>query len=185
MDVEGEFIPSKVGSYDIKVIATDKAGNKGTYTCHVTVDADLPPVFILSDALVGATAENPLSSSQIQMIVTNAIYAGRTVSNVLIDDSKYQANATTPGSYPVTYSVQVANADGSVSTENGKMTVRVVKDGASSEDELSAWERFCRWWTDGWQCFCNWFRGVFTKFEWDCWITDEQWDERFPEDAAE
>ena len=185
MDVEGEFIPSKVGSYDITVIATDKAGNKGTYTCHVTVDADLPPVFILSDALVGATAENPLSSSQIQMIVTNAIYAGKDVSNVLIDDSKYQANAKRAGSYPVTYSVQVRNADGSVTTENGKMTVRVAKDGASSEDELSAWERFCRWWTDGWQCFCNWFRGVFTKFEWDCWITDEQWDERFPEDAAE
>ena len=183
LDVEGSFIPSKVGSYDIVVTAKDKANNVGRYTCKVTVDADFPPVFILSDALVGATAENPLSSSQIQTIVQNAIYAGRTVTSVLIDDSEYQANATKEGSYPVTYSAQVANADGSVVTETGSLTVRV--SGKSAEEEPSNWELFCRWWTDGWQCFCNWFRGVFTKFEWDCWITDEQWDERFPESPTE
>ena len=183
MDVEGSFIPSKVGAYDIVVTATDKAGNVGKYTCHVTVDADLPPVFILSDALVGATAQNPLSSSHIQTIVVNALYAGRSVSNVLIDDSKYQANATTPGSYPVTYSVQVKNADDSVTTENGSMTVRVESEGEESQAD-SAWDRFCKWWTDGWQCLCNWFRGVFTKWKFDCWITNEEWDARFPAEGT-
>lgn len=180
LDVEGSFIPSKVGNYDIVVTARDRAGNVGRYTCHVTVDADLPPVFILSDALVGATADNPLSSSQIQSIVTNAIYAGRSVANVLIDDTGYQDNRTTPGSYPVSYSVQVLDADGSLNTETGSMTIRVSEGDGGSGEELTAWEKFCRWWTDGWQCFCNWFRGVFTKFEWDCWITNEEWDDRFP-----
>ena len=184
LDIEGDFIPSKVGLYDVKVIATDKAGNKGTYTCHVTVSADLPPVFILSDALVAATADSPLSSAQLQQIVVNGLYSGRSVTDCLIDDAEYQRNATVEGSYPVAYSVRIDNGDGSVTTETGKMTVRVV--GESGEEEKpSNWELFCRWWTDGWQCLCNWFRGVFTKFEWDCWITDEQWDERFPEDAAE
>ena len=191
LDVEGSFIPSKVGNYDIKVVATDKAGNKGSYTCHVTVDADLPPVFILSDALVGATAESPLSSAQIQSIVVNALYAGREVSDVLIDDSEYQANATRKGSYAVSYSVKVHSGDGSVSTEEGSLTVRVDDSaGDAEEEEKTGWERFCEWWTVDfvrfWQRLGNWFRGVFTKFEWDCFITNEEWDARFPsEDAAE
>ena len=190
-DVEGDFIPSKVGQYDVKVVCTDKAGNKGSYTCHVTVDADLPPVFILSDALVGATAESPLSSAQIQSIVVNALYAGREVSDVLIDDSEYQANATRKGSYAVSYSVKVHSGDGSVSTEEGSLTVRVDDSaGDAEEEEETGWERFCEWWTVDfvrfWQRLGNWFRGVFTKFEWDCFITNEEWDARFPsEDAAE
>ena len=189
LDVEGSFIPSKVGNYDIKVIATDKAGNKGSYTCHVTVDADLPPVFILSDALVGATAENPLSGAQIQTIVKNAIYAGRTVNSVKIDDADYQANATREGSYPVPYSVEVLEPDGSLSTEEGKLTVRV-SGRAAEEEEKTGWDRFCEWWTvdfvQFWQKLGNWFRGVFTKWKFDCFITNEEWDARFPtEDAAE
>ena len=189
-DVEGDFIPSKVGQYDVKVVCTDKAGNKGSYTCHVTVDADLPPVFILSDALVGATAESPLSSAQIQSIVVNALYAGREVSDVLIDDSEYQANATRKGSYPVSYSVKVHSGDGSLSTEEGSLTVRVDDSAGDAEEEKTGWERFCEWWTVDfvrfWQRLGNWFRGVFTKFEWDCFITNEEWDARFPsEDAAE
>ncbi len=190
LDVEGSFIPCKVGNYDIKVIATDKAGNKGSYTCHVTVDADLPPVFILSDALVGATAESPLSSAQIQSIVVNALYAGREVSDVLIDDSEYQANATRKGSYPVSYSVKVHSGDGSVSTEEGSLTVRVDDSaGDAGEEEKTGWDRFCEWWTVDfvrfWQKLGNWFRGVFTKFEWDCFITNEEWDARFPTEEAE
>lgn len=188
-DVEGDFIPSKVGQYDVKVVCTDKAGNKGSYTCHVTVDADLPPVFILSDALVGATAESPLSSAQIQSIVVNALYAGREVSDVLIDDSEYQANATRKGSYPVSYSVKVHSGDGSLSTEEGSLTVRVDDSAGDAEEEKTGWERFCEWWTVDfvrfWQRLGNWFRGVFTKFEWDCFITNEEWDARFPSEEAE
>ena len=48
----------------------------------------------------------------------------------------------------------------------------------------SAWDRFCKWWTDGWQCLCNWFRGVFTKWKFDCWITNEEWDARFPAEGT-
>lgn len=185
IDVEGDFIPSKVGEYDIKVVATDKAGNKGSYTCHVVVDADLPPVFILSDALIGATAETPLSSSQLQQIVANGLYADKEVLSVKLDDADYQANATKKGSYPVAYSVSYKAADGSVEEEDGTMTIRVDNsaDEEQPEEEKSAWQKFCDWWTNGWQCFCNWFRGVFTKGEWDCWITNEEWDKRFPEEA--
>lgn len=185
MEIDGDFIPSKVGSYDITVTARDKAGNVGNFIAHVTVSADLPPVFILSDTLVGATSDNPLSSAQIQQIVTNGLYSGREVSNVLIDDTEYQKNATKEGSYPVAYSVRLTNSDGSVTEESGKMTIRVVGESAEGEEELSAWEKFCKWWTDGWQCFCNWFRGVFTKFKFDCFITNEEWAERFPEDAED
>lgn len=185
IDVEGDFIPSKVGEYDIKVVATDKAGNKGSYTCHVVVDADLPPVFILSDALIGATAETPLSSSQLQQIVANGLYADKEVLSVKLDDADYQANATKKGSYPVAYSVSYKAADGSVEEEDGTMTIRVDNsvEEEQPEEEKSAWQKFCDWWTNGWQCFCNWFRGVFTKGEWDCWITNEEWDKRFPVEA--
>ena len=147
-------------------------------------------MFILSDALVGATAESPLSSAQIQSIVVNALYAGREVSDVLIDDSEYQANATRKGSYPVSYSVKVHSGDGSVSTEEGSLTVRVDDSaGDAGEEEKTGWDRFCEWWTvdfvQFWQKLGNWFRGVFTKFEWDCFITNEEWDARFPTEEAE
>lgn len=183
LDVEGAFIPSKVGAYDVVVKATDGAGNVGRLTCHVTVDADLPPVFILSDALVGATAGNPLTSAQIQAIVVNGLYAGEEVADVLIDDAAYQAGRTEAGSYPVAYSVRVAEADGSLRTETGSLTIRVSDASAGDEEEegTSGWAAFCMWW----QKLKNWFRGVFTKFEFDCFISDAEWDERFPAEAVE
>lgn len=182
LDVEGAFIPSKVGAYDVVVKATDGAGNVGRLTCHVTVDADLPPVFILSDALVGATAGNPLTSAQIQAIVVNGLYAGEEVADVLIDDAAYQAGRTEAGSYPVAYSVRVAEADGSLRTETGSLTIRVSDASAGDgEEEPSGWAAFCMWW----QKLKNWFRGVFTKFEFDCFISDAEWDERFPAETAE
>ena len=175
--IEGDFIPSRVGNYDIKVVCSDASGNKGSFTCHVTVDADLPPVFVLSDGLVGATADSPLSGAQIRSIVVNAVYAGREVSDVLVDDGEYRANATRPGSYPVPYSVRVLGPDGSLSTEEGSLTVRVDDPAGDPDGEgETGWERFLGFW----ERLGNWFKGVFTKFEWDCFITDEEWEARFP-----
>ena len=160
---------------------------KKSPTPLIPVVAATPPI-ILSDALVGATAENPLSGAQIQTIVKNAIYAGRTVNSVKIDDADYQANATREGSYPVPYSVEVLEPDGSLSTEEGKLTVRVSRR-AAEEEEKTGWDRFCEWWTvdfvQFWQKLGNWFRGVFTKWKFDCFITNEEWDARFPTEEAE
>ena len=181
LDVEGDFIPTKVGEYDIKVIATDEANNKGEYTCHVRVDADLPPVFILSDALIGATAETPLSSAQLQQIVTNGLYGDKEVLSVKLDDTDYQANATKKGSYPVAYTVSYKASDGSIEEEDGYMTIKVDSSaGEEDTEEKSGWQKFCDWWTidfvEFWEKLGNWFKGVFTKFEWDCFITNEEWE---------
>lgn len=173
--IEGEFIPSLVGKHTVKVTCTDAAGNMAVYPVEVTVDADLPPVFILGDALVGATNDNPLSSAQLQKIVTHGLYAARNVRSVLIDDTEYQKNATKAGRYSVPYSVEILEEDQSITKESGVMTISVSDtNGSEEEDQLSGWTKF-------WQCFKNWFRGVFTKFKFDCWITDAEWEVRFPE----
>ncbi len=175
--IDGEFIPNLVGKHTVKVTCTDAAGNMAVYPVEVTVDADLPPVFILGDALIGATNDNPLSSAQLQRIVTHGLYAARNVRSVLIDDTEYQKNATKEGRYAVPYNVEIVEDDSSITTENGVMTVSVTDTGSIEEEggeKLSGWTKF-------WQCFKNWFKGVFTKFKFDCWITDAEWEVRFPE----
>lgn len=168
---EGSSLPVKVGSYDLKIVATDKSGNEGSLTVTLMVSSDVPPVFILSDNLVNATTSNPLTSSQIQQLVS-IIYddANVTAANILINDSEYQANSTKVGSYSVSYAVNYTDDGGELHSKKGILTIAVVE-GAETE-ELSGWKWF-------WQCMKNWFRGVFTKFQFDCFITDTDWDIRF------
>ena len=174
LEIEGEFIPTKVGACDVKVVCTDTGGNKGEFVAHVTVSADLPPVFVLSSTLVSATSDAPLTSSQIQSIITYGLYPELNVTSVLLDDTDYQENPTSVGSYKVNYQVNYLNDDQSIGTKNDNLTIRVTegRNAVNPDDELSGWTKF-------WQCFKNWFRGVFTKFKFDCWITDYEWDLRF------
>lgn len=180
LEIEGEFIPTKVGACDVKVVCTDTGGNKGEFVAHVTVSADLPPVFVLSSTLVSATSDAPLTSSQIQSIITYGLYPELNVTSVLLDDTDYQENPTSVGSYKVNYQVNYLNDDQSIGTKNDNLTIRVTegRNAVNPDDELSGWTKF-------WQCFKNWFRGVFTKFKFDCWITDYEWDLRFAEEPEE
>lgn len=176
--IDGDFIPSKVGLYFIIIKANDTSANYGYLTVSVVVDVDMPPVFVLSDSLINATTSNPLTSAQIQKVIALAFYADENVStsNILINDTVYQANSTKAGTYTVSYSVTYTSSDGEQHTDNKNLTITVTDTGSSAteEEELSGWKKF-------WQCLKNWFRGVFTKFKFNCFITDAEWDARFAE----
>jgi len=207
LDIEGDFIPSRVGSYTVKVVVLDTAANKGSLDVNVSVDADLPPVFILSDVLVAATTSNPLSSEQIQKIIARRLYPDKNLeeTDILISDATYQENATNPGSYNVSYSFKYTNENGTQESVSKVMTIQVsdAENKEEIEKELSGWDKF-------WQCFVNffkgygwhtdseiklqgivsfyeklsnWFKGIFNHFDFTCFISDEEYLIKYPENT--
>lgn len=180
LQIEGTFIPTTVGEYDITITCTDSANNKGSLISHVIVDSDLPPVFVLSSTLVSASAKQPLSSGEVKTVIMKALQPDKELRTVVVDDTEYQKNATKKGNYPINYSFTY-EANGIIKSENDTFTMVVSDNAENAHEEMNGWEKFCNWWVEFWQCFCNWFRGVFTKFKFDCWITDSEWKVRFGE----
>jgi hypothetical protein len=187
MSIDGDFIGNRVGNYSVKIKASDKSGNTGSVTVVVQVIADLPPVFILSDTLVLATTDQALTTADMASIVTNGILSDRKVSAVSVDMGAYVGNENIAGDYTIAYDATVEGLRKSVlsaqgmsdGTINGSFTLRVQKASSDTPGEtLDGWTAF-------WQKFVNWFCGVFTKFRFDCFITDAEWDSRFPAQPAE
>ena len=184
LDVEGDFIGNKVGNYSVKVVCSDKSGNKGSVTATVQVIADLPPVFILSDILVQATTAQPLTTADLSSVVTNGILSGKTVTACSVNAGTYIGNENVAGDYTITYDATVASGTKSVKRAvatndvQGSFTLRVTK----ATDEEADTEK-THWYTpiaEFFQKLGNWFRGVFTKFKFDCFITNAGWDAKYP-----
>ncbi len=182
LDVEGDYIGNKVGNYPVKVVCFDKSGNKGSVTATVQVIADLPPVFILSDTLVQATTAQSLSTSDLASVVTNGILSRSTVTACSVNAGSYIGNENVAGDYTITYSATVSsgvkslvrNASNDVA---GSFILRVVKSTGEAQTKDNA-----HWYDSIVEFFhklVNWFRGVFTKFKFDCFITDDEWSTRF------
>lgn len=92
--IDGTTLPTKVGTYSLKISAKDKSGNIGSLTVSVTINADLPPVLILGDTLIYASGEDPLTDAQVKTAVKAAIggaFTGSTAS--LLDPLKGQLMA--------------------------------------------------------------------------------------------
>lgn len=143
--LEGDYIPHQVGSYTLKVSATDKAGNKATADVPVQVIQDLPPVFILSQTLVEATTSRPLTTAEITAVVTNGILSGEQVKSVSVDASAYVGSEDKVGTYPVTYTALVEGSDvkkaaGSTSeTRNGTFMIKVNDAASLTGDNATHW----------------------------------------------
>ncbi len=189
--IDGTFIGNKVGSYSVKIKVADKSGNTGSATASVQVIADLPPVFILSDTLVLATVEQTLTTADMTSIVTNGILSNQTVSACSVNLGTYVGNENVPGDYTITYQATVAGTkakrnENSSNDVVGSFTLRVSDTAVKDDSEKTGWwDNFCKGWNEFWQKLGNWFRGVFTKFKFDCYLTDEEWEMRFPKKDTE
>ena len=176
LDIEGNYVSEKVGTYPITVIAKDTAGNKASISVTVEVIKDIPPVFILADNLVLTDTATPLTLSEITSVVENGILNEYSVSACMVDSGTYLENTSTAGDYPMTYTASVLNATISEQVVTGDFTLRNV---TAEKTSKTGWEKFCDWWSNGFQCLANWWKGLFTKGKFDCWITNEEWNIRF------
>ena len=168
--INGDFIDNHVGTYTVKLQAHDDSGNFASLTVEVEVLADVPPVFILGDALVLASTDNPLSSSQIEKVIINGLASDYDITTLYYDAESYLATPTEVGDYIVTYSYDYLNEEGVEESSTGKsFTLRVQGDQVddNEEEELDWWSAFCKWWIDGFQCLWNWLcgRGWYTNAE--------------------
>lgn len=168
--INGDFIDNHVGNYTVKLQAHDDSGNFGSLTVEVEVLSDVPPVFILGDALVLASTDNPLSSDQIEKVIINGLASDYDITTLYYDAESYLATPTEVGDYIVTYSYDYLNEEGVEESSTGNsFTLRVQGDQVedNKEEESNWWADFCRWWIDGFQCLWNWLcgRGWYTNAE--------------------
>lgn len=178
----------KVGSYTITLNAKDKDNNTATITVPIIVSADIPPVFVISDTLVYTDTATPLSTNAINNIVANCVLSSKKIASLSVDASEYIGNEDKPGTYTVTYDYTEAEATKSArrllanDVKSGSLDI-VVKEAKKQEedDKTENWfTKFCSKIKEFFEKLGNWFKGVFTKFKFDCFITNDEWDARFP-----
>ena len=171
-------IDSSIGQHQITIAAKDLSNNETELLVKYEILADIPPVFILDSRLVNTSADSPLTREQIEQVAKAIAPEGATLVTLTNETqiSNYQSNYNSSGSkYRIDYAYQ--DADGLPKTDYFYLQPG---DTYVEEEEKSGWDKF-------WEGFCeffeklgNWFRGVFTKFKFDCFITNSEWDARFP-----
>jgi len=178
----------KVGNYTITLNAKDKDNNTATITVPIIVSADIPPVFVISDTLVYTDTATPLSTNAINNIVANCVLSSKKIASLSVDASEYIGNEDKPGTYKVTYDYIEAEATKSARRLNAKdvksgsldIVVKEAKKQDEDEETENWFTKFCNKIKEFFEKLGNWFKGVFTKFKFDCFITNEEWEARFP-----
>lgn len=170
-----------VGTYEITIKATDRNNNATTQKLPIEIAADLPPVFIISDTLVYTDTANPLNTDSISRIVTKSLLKGKNLTGLSVDASEYIGNETTPGTYHITYDYTEASVVKGLKRANSSpvksgafdIVVTQAEESTEPEEKKNGFVLF-------FEKLGNWFKGVFTKFKFDCFITNEEWNARFP-----
>ena len=180
----------KVGNYTITLNAKDKDNNTATITVPIIVSADIPPVFVISDTLVYTDTATPLSTNAINNIVANCVLSSKKIASLSVDASEYIGNEDKPGTYKVTYDYTEAEATKSARRLNAKdvksgsldIVVKEAKKQDEDEETENWFTKFINKIKEFFEKLGNWFKGVFTKFKFDCFITNEEWKIRFGEE---
>jgi len=192
-----------VGNYTLHITAKDKDNNASTLNIPIVISADMPPVFIIADSLVYTDTATHLSNNALNNIVQKSMLAGKSVTNVAVDDSEYRGNEDKPGTYNISYSYTELTDSGTKSArrlmatkgeQKSGMFSLVVTEEKKPEEEAptTGWGKFVQAIKDFFrkigeffQKLGNWFKGIFTKFKFDCFITNEEWDLRFGKEEKE
>lgn len=183
----------KVGSYTINIQVSDKDHNTTTQSLPIVINADIPPVFIISDTLVYTDTANPLDVASLNNIVAKAILAPKKVASLNVDASDYVGNEDVPGTYNITYTYTEADSansrvksanrgDAEVQTGSFDLVVTEADPNGGKEDKDKG---FFAKIGDFFQKLKNWFRGVFTHFDFHCFITDDAYDAKYPKKVEE
>lgn len=183
----------KVGTYTLTLTCRDKVGNVTNQALTVKLVADLPPVFIIADTLVYTDTNTKLSVTQLNMVVSNAILADQTITSLSVDASDYIGHEDEPGIYHVTYDYTTA---GNVKSARRLMASADVKSGSfdiivtepsANEEEKEKETKEENWFVsiftsiiDWFIHLGNWFRGIFTHFDFTCWLDNDEFDLRYP-----
>lgn len=172
--IDGNFSMTKTGVHEITLVATDKAKNQGKNTFKVAVTDDLPDCILLSEDDIEVFTGNPLKSDDIRKLIANGFYSGQDVElkNILVNDNEYQKNNQKAGSYFVKYSLTIKKAGNEVETKDGVVKLTVVDNGAPVKTTNFFLLFFQR--------VGNWFKGIFTHFDFSCFITDEEFEKKYP-----
>lgn len=199
-DADNNFFANnhKVGSYTLTIAAKDKNNNQVTQAIPIEIVADIPPVFIIADTLVYTDTSNPLDISQLNMVVSNGILADQNITSLSVDASEYIGHENEPGTYHIDYEYTTtgtkqarrfnANGNGNTFTGAFDLIVREAQENPEPEPEEPEENGFIAFFKgigDFFMRLFNWFRGIFTHFDFTCWLTNEEFDERYPVEKEE
>lgn len=186
----------KVGKYTLNLSVADTAQNTAYLSVPIEIIADIPPVFIIADTLVYTDTETKLSMNDINLLVTNAILSDKELTSLNVDASKYIGHENEPGLYNITYdyttakavkkSVKRANSsENEIQSGSFDIVVTEPKTDKEKEEEENIFVKIWKGFTGFFERIFNGFKGIFTKFKFDTWITNEEWDKRFPDEEKE
>ena len=200
-DADNNFFANnhKVGSYTLTIAAKDKNNNQVTQVIPIEIVADIPPVFIIADTLVYTDTSNPLDIAQLNMVVSNGILADQHITSLSVDASEYIGHENEPGTYHIDYEYTTtgtkqarrfnANGNGNTFTGAFDLIVREAKEEEPEpepeEPEENGFIAFFKAIGDWFMRLFNWFRGIFTHFDFTCWLTNEEFDARYPVEKEE
>lgn len=200
-DADNNFFSNnhKVGSYTLTIAAKDKNNNQVTQVIPIEIVADIPPVFIIADTLVYTDTSNPLDIAQLNMVVSNGILADQHITSLSVDASEYIGHENEPGTYHIDYEYTTTgtkqarrfNANGNGNTFTGAFDLIVREaheenpEPEPEEPEENGFIAFFKAIGEWFMRLFNWFRGIFTHFDFTCWLTNEEFDERYPVEKEE
>ena len=183
----GEF-DSSIGSHSIVIACKDSAGNEATMTLNYIIQADIPPVFILSDAIIGVTADIKLDVQDLKALIatmnTSAASAfgkirvghrraemvnwgseGKT--DIVINQQDLDAYEAGFDKVGETYQIRYTYTDTKTAETGleGTVYIRVMdapKDGEF--EDLTGWDGFVQGWKNFWKGFVEFFTVKIPKF---------------------
>jgi len=142
LELSPSFDNSYIGKKTYKVSAIDPNNSNHKTTIDVVIDIsqDVPPAYFFTDLIGSTSIDNPFSIAQLQNMILISKGLKSNEATVTIEDEEVVAkNMRRAGSYQVKYTIN--KLDGS--STSGVMQVNVESD---KPEELSGWEKFCRWW---------------------------------------
>jgi len=164
--ISGKFDVATLGKHKVIISVTDSSGNESTNDVEIDTVSDLPKVGLVSENHAITTSDVNLNLSDLTAIVTKGIYADKEIPSCYVDGSDYLKRSEETGDFNINYT---ATVDG---VNVGGSYILTVKDGDKEEETENGFILFC-------QRIGNGFRGIFTKWKFDCWITNKEWNERF------
>ncbi len=199
----GEF-DSSIGSHSIVIACKDSAGNESTMTLNYRIQADIPPVFILSDAIIGVTADIKLDVQDLKTLIatmntsSNASASGKIramkrraegadvhwgsegKTDIVINQQDLDAYEAGFDKVGEVYQIRYTYTDTKTAQTGleGTVYIRVMDAPKAGEfEDLTGWDGFVHWWKNFWKGFVEFFTVKIPEFfnRLKNWLTFRGW----------
>lgn len=156
--VKSGNIDTSVGDHSIIIASKDGQGNEAVKTVNYHIQADIPPVFILSDSLVQCTSDIKLSVNDLTALVASIVESNSTVSmklalrprmsdkatNIIINEDDYAAYVANYDKAGGTYQVRYTYDDANGQVQSGKLNISIV--GETETKKIGFFEQISNFW---------------------------------------